>query len=292
MESIWLDLMGAELRLSYVDVAGVRTRCLEAGSGKPLLLLHGGGGHIEAYARNIARLAETFHVYAVDLIGHGFTDRPEIGSYSFKQVVDYIGNLQDALGHETLSIAGLSISAMSAAVYAGQHPERVTRLLLNTGVPLRADQAGRERWSASIEQRRRVSAEGSWSREEVRNRLGRVFHDGPASVPDELVEVRYQIYNQPGFTRYNNALIEALLVEIIGDNDFTARTGPQALASISCPTLLLWTTVNPGQGIGVAEQARDLIPRSELVVFNKSGHWPQWEQADEYNRLCADFFDA
>ena len=285
MESIWLNLMGVPLKHHYLDVKGLRVRCLEAGDGPPLLLLHGGGGHLEAYARNVATLASRFHIYAVDLIGHGYSGRPEIGPYSFMKIVKFISDLQETLGHEQVNIAGLSISAMSAAVYAGMNPQRVERLLLNTGVPLLADEQGRARWRASIEQRQKVTAHGSWTRESVRARLGRVFHDGEAGVPDELVEVRYRIYNQPGFTVYNNQLVEDLLREIIEENEFTQEIGPQSLRNIQCPTTLLWTTVNPGQGLGVAQQALGMLRDGKLVVFERSGHWPQWEQAEQYNKL-------
>ena len=289
METIWLNLMGLELRQHYLDVKGIRTRCLEAGQGEPLLLLHGGGGHIEAYARNIATLAERFHVYAVDLVGHGYTTRPVVESYSFATIVKFISDLQDTLGYEQISIVGLSISAMSAAVYAGTNPGRVKRLVLNTGVPLQADEQGRTRWRKSIELRQKVSAEGSWTRESVRARLGRVFHDGSASVPDELVEVRYKIYSQPGFAVYNNQLVESLLCEIIEENDFTQKLGPESLRKITCPTLLVWTKVNPGQGMAVAQHALNMLLNGNMVVFDKSGHWPQWEQAKEFNRTLLDF---
>jgi 2-hydroxy-6-oxonona-2,4-dienedioate hydrolase len=286
MDSIWLNLMGvAPMKHHYLNVKGLRVRCLEAGDGPPLLLMHGGGGHLEAYARNIEALAAHFHVYAVDLIGHGYTDRPPIGRYSFMTIVKFIGDLQETLGHDKVNICGLSISAMSAGVYAGQNPDRVSQLLLNCGVPLLADEEGRTRWRASIEMRHKVTAQGSWSREAVRARLGRVFHSGEADVPDELVDVRYRIYNQPGFTAYNNQLVEDLLREIIEENDFTMQIGPQAMRDIRCPVTLLWTTTNPGQGMGVAKEAMSMLRHGKLAIFDRSGHWPQWEQPADYNDL-------
>ena len=55
--SIWAEISSTPHELRYVDVAGVRTRVLRAGSGPDLVLLHGTGGHLEAYARDIAGLA-------------------------------------------------------------------------------------------------------------------------------------------------------------------------------------------------------------------------------------------
>lgn len=79
--SLWPELASGEVRLHYVDAAGVRTRCLEAGESNsasiPVLFLHGSGGHLEAYTRNILPHAEDRHVLAIDMIGHGYTDKPD-----------------------------------------------------------------------------------------------------------------------------------------------------------------------------------------------------------------------
>ena len=64
--SIWGELADVDHTLRHVDVAGVRTRVLQAGSGPDLVLLHGTGGHLEAYARDIAGLARDFRVTARD----------------------------------------------------------------------------------------------------------------------------------------------------------------------------------------------------------------------------------
>src|ERR671933_2387054 len=74
--SFWLNLLGGEIR--YYDAAGVRTRSLEAGSGPPLVLLHGTGGHAESWIRNVVPLGAHFRVYAIDMVGHGFTDKPPL----------------------------------------------------------------------------------------------------------------------------------------------------------------------------------------------------------------------
>lgn len=72
--SIWNELQGVELKQTWYDAGGIRTRVIEAGSGYPLFLLHGTGGHAEAYSRNIAAHAEHFRVIAYDMVGHGYTD--------------------------------------------------------------------------------------------------------------------------------------------------------------------------------------------------------------------------
>src|SRR5580704_19680427 len=76
--SMWLELVGTGIKETFHDVGGIRTRVLEAGDGPPLLILHGTGGHAETYQRNIGPLSRHFRVLVPDMLGHGFTDRPDV----------------------------------------------------------------------------------------------------------------------------------------------------------------------------------------------------------------------
>ncbi len=77
-ESVWSDLQGVPFSQGYLDAGGVRTRYLHAGdTSKPaLVLLHGSGGHAEAYVRNLEAHAEHFSTWSIDMLGHGYTDKP------------------------------------------------------------------------------------------------------------------------------------------------------------------------------------------------------------------------
>ena len=77
-ESVWSDLQGVPFSQGYLDAGGVRTRYLHAGDpGKPaLVFLHGSGGHAEAYVRNLEAHAEHFSTWSIDMLGHGYTDKP------------------------------------------------------------------------------------------------------------------------------------------------------------------------------------------------------------------------
>jgi 2-hydroxy-6-oxonona-2,4-dienedioate hydrolase len=77
-ESVWNDLQGVPFSQGYLDAGGVRTRYLHAGDpGRPaLVFLHGSGGHAEAYVRNLEAHAEHFSTWSIDMLGHGYTDKP------------------------------------------------------------------------------------------------------------------------------------------------------------------------------------------------------------------------
>ena len=76
MYSAWIHVLGLPFAQKYYMAGGVKTRCLEVGEGEPLILLHGTGGHAETYIRNLAAHAPHFRTLAIDMVGHGFTDKP------------------------------------------------------------------------------------------------------------------------------------------------------------------------------------------------------------------------
>ena len=126
-ESVWSDLQGVAFSQGYLDAGGVRTRYLHAGdSGKPVLVfLHGSGGHAEAYVRNLEAHAEHFSTWSIDMLGHGYTDKPghplEVGHY-----VEHLMAVLDAIGAERACLSGESLGGWVAARAAIDHPDAST----------------------------------------------------------------------------------------------------------------------------------------------------------------------
>src|SRR5205085_9283053 len=87
--SIWADLLGVDLRHHFIDAGGIRTRVLEAGSGPALVMIHGTGGHLEAYARNVRALSEHYRVVLYDMFGHGYSDKPD-RHYTIDVISDHL----------------------------------------------------------------------------------------------------------------------------------------------------------------------------------------------------------
>ena len=141
MSSIWNTLQGVEFKQTYIDAGGIRTRSITAGDGPVLIFLHGTGGHAEAYLRNIEAHARHFTVHAIDMVGHGYTDMPDI-DYSPQHYVDHLLAFVDAIGADKVHISGESLGAQVAAWFALQHPGRVNKIVMNTGILLPPDAAG------------------------------------------------------------------------------------------------------------------------------------------------------
>lgn len=277
--SFWSSLSTVAHRIRYIEAGPIRTRVLEAGSGdEALILLHGSGGHLEAYARNAGPLGERFHVVALDLIGHGYSRRPD-RDYHIADYCSHLLDVLDALGLDRVHLAGESLGGWIGAAFAIAHPARVRKLVVNTPAGLTCNEPALERQRALF-----LKAVDEPSRENIRARLEWLMAD-PNKVTDDLVEVRYAIYTQPGYAQTMRHICSLMTPEGRRANMLHEAD----LARITAPTLVLWTAHNPTDGIEVGERAARAIPNARLEVMDGCGHWPQFEDPPRFNALLAEF---
>ena len=284
MDSIWTNFAGCGVKETYIDAAGIRTRVLEAGSGAPLVLLHGTGGHAETYSRNIGPLSKHFHVFALDMIGHGYTDRPPV-QYTMDVFADHVVAVLDAFGERSAFVSGESLGGGVACWTALKYPTRVKALALNTGILARPDAAGMKQLNDVEDRTRRLAAE--FSRDLIRRRLEWLVLD-PASITEELVDIRYKIYEQPGMIEHMIALMSTVFEmnrRRVGDVDYYSRS----LSDLKCPALVIWTDHNPGKSFDVVKPVIDAIPEKEVHLLSGAAHWSQWEKPAEVNAWMIEF---
>jgi 2-hydroxy-6-oxonona-2,4-dienedioate hydrolase len=279
--SVWADLLGVDLHQRFVDAGGIRTRVLEAGSGPALVMVHGTGGHLEAYARNVRALSEHYRLVLYDMIGHGYSDKPD-RPYTIDVMSDHLVAVLDALGIERAHLSGESIGGWVAAWTAAHHPDRVGRLILNTpGNITNKPQVMAAVRDSSLKAVREASPET------VRARVEWLFHD-TTMVTDELVALRLAIYTQPGFL---TAMTNIVAVQ---NSEFREPYvwSPEWCGRIGAPTLLLWTDHDPTGTVEEAELLREWIPDARVEVIEGAGHWPQWEKPDEFHQAHLRFLSG
>src|SRR5271154_6639969 len=131
-ESVWSDLQGVPFTQGYLHAGGVRTRYLHAGdsSKPPLILLHGSGGHAEAYVRNLEAHAEHFSTWSIDMLGHGYTDKPGY-PLEVRHYVDHLLAFLDAIGVDRAHLSGESLGGWVVSRAAVDHPDKVNRQGVN-----------------------------------------------------------------------------------------------------------------------------------------------------------------
>jgi 2-hydroxy-6-oxonona-2,4-dienedioate hydrolase len=277
-ETIWTELTGTEFRLTTVDAGGVLTRSLQAGVGEPVIFLHGTSGHLEAFTRNLGVHAERYACHAIDMLGHGYTGKPDY-PYEIPRYRDHLLAYMDAVGIESAHIVGESLGGWVGARTAIDVPDRIASLQLLC--------AGGTVANPQVMERIRTSTREAVSRDDVeltRARLRLLMAD-PVDATEELVAVRHAIYHQPDFVANIDNLLCLQNMEVRLRNVLR----PEHLAQITVPTLVVWGRNNPFGEVPEANHMHEAISGSELVIFDECGHWPQHEQAARYNELSLEF---
>lgn len=287
--SVWADLLGAETR--FIERT-YRTRIVTAGAERPgqvpLLLLHGTGGHLENYARNIMPLARDFRVIAMDFLWHGLSQTepfdPEIIPVLIAQVID----VMDGLGIEKAAIAGQSMGGWVAMQLALRHPHRVAALVLTTTQGYIPDDGAipgyaEPDWSQNLPSTLAACEDPSF--ENIRIRMQRIVAD-PARLSDEAVAIRQAIFARP----------ELAAAQVLFNREYLgmgqasrAHSVTDAMAAqIACPVLVYWGEKNrtpPALGQHIANQ----VQQGRFHCAADTGHWAQWESAPEHNAVVAQF---
>jgi pimeloyl-ACP methyl ester carboxylesterase len=281
--SIWTELLGAEVR--YYDAGGVRTRSIQAGTGTPLIMLHGVGGHAEAFARNVVPLGRDFDARAIDYYGHGMTDlgaEPMSKDAFVKHLIDYM----DAAGLERAHLIGESLGGWIAAWTAIEHPARVGKLIYAVGAHLQVpvDEETKRKTQAGLAELQRLTKQfqDNPTRDNVVARLRWLFHKPERDITEELVDLRWALYQQ--------SLTKSGSLRVIAESVYDLT--PENLARIPVPTLFLWADHNPSQQVAAAKQAMSYVPNAAWALVEDSGHWPQWEHPDEFNEIVRAYLRA
>lgn len=276
---------GASLAGHTVRVGNKYIHVSEAGKGPALLMLHGGGPGASGapnYERNIGALAAHFRVIVPDMPGYGRSTKGLSRTDPFGELADTMHGLLDALQVRRAHVVGNSLGGACALRMALDHPARMGRLVLmgpggidtTRGLPTQGLNRLLDYYKGEGPTLAKLRA---FIREDL------VF-DG-SQVPDAVIEQRYQasidpeVVAQPPLQRPKG-------IPKFSKIDFTRDS---RLATLPNPTLVLWGTedkVNRPSG-GKSLQRR--MPNCDLYLFSRTGHWVQWERADEFNALVTAF---
>jgi 2-hydroxymuconate-semialdehyde hydrolase len=261
-----------------VTAAGIRTNLHDVGQGSPILMIHGSGPGVSAWANwrlSIPVLAQHARVIAPDMVGFGFSDRPAGQRYTIENWVAQAVGVLDALDVERADLVGNSFGGALALALAIRHPQRVRRLVLmgSVGVPFAITPGLDAVWGYEP------------SLATMRSLLDVFAHD-PKLATDELARLRYEASIRPGFHESFSAMFPAPRQRWV-DAMCSAESDIRALPH---ETLVLH-----GREDRVIPLANSLtlsawIPNSQLHVFGHCGHWTQIEHAARFNRLVGDFF--
>ena len=249
---------------------GVRLYYEEAGSGKDVVLIHGGGLSLEWWKRNFPVLAEEFHVVAADTRGCGRSDKPAWGHRTARYAMD-VREIIETLGLHDVTLVGWSIGARTSYSY----------IELFGGDKLRGVVIVDETVHISVHNpppKGSEQQEGESNENYFRRRMRRMISpQDPEKVTEE--ELDWMVSTQAELPNSNS----------LGE-DYRAQDWRPLCAVIEVPVLVT-TGKYSGAKIG-CEYAANHISGAQLVVFEESGHGLFYHEADKFNRVVADFVNG
>ena len=281
--SLWTWLREVEFCQRWINVDGVSTRIAEAGdaASPAVILLHGTGGHWEVYAPTIGPLSKHFHCIAVDMVGNGFSDRPDY-DYEIDVYVHHVAGVLDALGVPKASLIGMSLGAWVAARFALDHPERTGKLILQSPAGLIATAENMARIRA---ERTRAVEDPSW--ESIKAMFDHLIADEDNRIPD-IIALRQAIYRLP---QTKQAIDHVLILQ---DPDARERNllSAEQWSGIKAPTLVVASGKDHGEYQSTARQVARLIPNAEILEMPAVRHWPAFEDPATFNAAALRFLQA
>ncbi|MBD9730944.1 alpha/beta fold hydrolase [Streptomyces althioticus] len=274
-----------QMRETTYDVGTKKIFVAETGDGPPVLLLHGGGpgaSGVSNYHRNIGELAKEYRVIVPDLPGYGRSTKGIDPTDPFGSLADGIRGLLDQLGLDKAHLVGNSYGGACALRLALDTPDRVARMILMG--------------PGGIGTTRAVPTPG------LNSLLGYYTGDGPsrlklekfirqylvfnaADIPDEVIDARYRDSLDPEVVT-NPPLRRPKSLGALWKMDFTRD---KRLSRLAVPTLVLWGAADKVNRPSGGPMLAGRLPNCDLYQVANTGHWVQFERADLFNRLCADF---
>ena len=280
---LWAPLPVQHTTVNDIDIAFIDS----GGEGSPVVLIHGLSSYMGFWEYQVPELAKTHRVLALDLPGYGASGRPD-APYSPPWYADVVADWMFAVGVERAAIVGHSMGGQIAMELALNHPDRVDRLVLAAPAGIESFGPGAVRFMKRYWSPDRATEAGE---EQIRaNFVTMVFNHQDEGV-ERLISERVRLGLSPSFTATSLAVSRSIAGMVDHPVGERAR-------GIAVPTLLVFgqedrMIPNPiftgGHTQAIADRARQLIPRSKLVVIPGAGHTVQHDAPHAFNAAVSEF---
>ncbi len=242
---------------------------VETGHGEPLVLIHGVGMRLEAWTPQVAALSARCRVIAVDMPGHGESDRLDPGA-KLEDFVAWLGVLLGDLKLDGVNLAGHSMGALIAGGAAATFGARIRRVALLNGVYLRDADA-----KAAVIARAQTIGKGAV---DVDGPLKRWFGEGSETAPIYgLTRGWLQAVDPEGYATAYNAFA-------YGDDVYAGRW-----PEVHCPALFLTGSEDPNSTPEMARAMAAAAPRGWVHIIEGHRHMVNLTAPDAVNAILADW---
>lgn len=260
-----------------IQCGAIQTNYHDVGQGEPILLLHGSGPGVSAWANwrlSIQALQQDYRLLAPDFAGFGYSLFPEDMPFNrdtwLQQIVDFL----DALGLEQVNVIGNSFGGSMALALAIYHPERVKKLILmgSVGVPFELTAGLDAVW-------------GYTPSFENMQAIMKVFAYNQNLVGDDLVQMRYLASTKEDTRAAYERMFPAPRQQWVN-----AMSHPEEkVRQIHQPTLMIHGRDDQVIPLATSLTLLNWIENSQLHIFSQCGHWTQIEHAKTFTQLVAHF---
>ncbi|WP_339193308.1 alpha/beta hydrolase [Aeribacillus sp. FSL W8-0870] len=265
----------------YADVKGIKTHYHEDGKGEPLLLIHGSGPGVSAWANwrlVFPLLSQHFHLYAPDVVGFGYTERPKDIQYSVNVWVEHMINFVETMNLEKVSIIGNSMGGALALHIANRRPDLVKKLILmgSAGIefPITEELDAVWGYTPSIENMKKI--------------IGIMSNDPSMGENDNLVKMRYEASIQEGFQESYSAMFPPPRQKHVNALALTE----EQLRAIEIPVLLVHGREDRVIPLDKTSwKLSQIVPDAQLHVFPNCGHWVQIEKTEFFAGQVIEFLN-
>lgn len=276
------------MRVNFENIGGAMTRYFRAGSGRPVLLLHGVAMTADSWCCAMEPLARDFDVVAPDLLDNGFTSA---GTYAggppHEAMLDHLEALIDHLGLTEIILVGSSFgAALSILLYHRRPRDFAALVLVSSGSAFKSPEELVEMYRRTIANGRTAFADPSLDM--CRSRLANVFHDA-SRIPREFLMMQLTTQALPGavaaFDRRMAGMtdLEAMRPFAIGDR----------LSGIAAPILAVWGKQDPRGDYRKAAEILGAVPQVRMEAIDHCGHFPHLEQGERFIAIVRGFlFDV
>jgi len=278
-EGAFVDLSDGA-RMHYIVRHPERSReAAESKDAQDVILIHGVMDSAFHWHKNIDALAAQHRVWAIDLVGFGFSSRPTASNYSLKMYARHVREFMDAHGIARASIIGHSLGGAVTLEFAHDYPARVDKLILIAPATFLLQFRPQVKLAARLPGVPRAVIGYALTSERARMGAWRGAVGDPSHVDLAEAEMRLRPQRVKGSA--------AALIAMLGSPHWSDL--PAGLSRIAAPALILWGANDRAVPLRHGGYHERDLPNGKLVILEGAGHIPQNEYPAVVNRLMVEF---